>query len=90
MPSSTSAWGCLLACSAQTLGLLLPFLLGSLFPKQEISALALVKLPHPKQASDLMTSRGWASGQGGVFEALPFAVGMGGRSNNEHPLRIEK
>lgn len=53
MQSSTSAWGCLLAGPAQTLGRLLPFLFGSVFPKQEFRTTGLVTPSRPRQASHL-------------------------------------
>lgn len=54
-----------------------------------IQRTALVTLPCPRQASDVMTRRGWASRQGGAFEALLPAMGQGCGSNNVHPLRTE-
>lgn len=60
MRTSTFGWGSSLTCSAQRLGLLPSFLFGNLFPKQEFSALALVTLPLPRQASDLGQEQGRA------------------------------
>lgn len=87
VPSSTSAWGCLRACLAQTLGRLLPFLFGSLLPKQEFSAPAFVTLARPRQASHLTTAE---TGPGAGRSLRRGLLLWAGRSYSAHPVRMEK